>query len=100
MAGEAKSMTRSELEALIASKAWDDPKYKAELLANPKAVLQREVHAVDPSIHLPDAVKVHVHQESKSELHIVLPRDPHEGGSSHATHDHKHPQTVGALRIG
>jgi len=57
--------SRRDLEARIIANAWRDPKYKEALLKDPKAVLESELRKIDPTISLPDTLKV-----------LVLPRDP------------------------
>jgi hypothetical protein len=70
------ALTRRDLEARIIAKAWKDPNYKARLLSNAKAVLQNEISAVDPSLLLPPALQVQVHEEAPDVYHLVLPRNP------------------------
>jgi hypothetical protein len=69
-------LSRRDLEARIIAKAWRDPKYKKALVANPKAVLQQEIAAIDPSVALPTGLKVAVHEEAPNIYHLVLPRSP------------------------
>ncbi|MEI7606519.1 MAG: NHLP leader peptide family RiPP precursor [Rhodospirillaceae bacterium] len=71
-----KPLTRRELEALIIAKAWRNPAYKKRLSENPKAVLQEELKAIDPSIKLPDSLQVQVHEEDPDLFHLVVPRNP------------------------
>jgi hypothetical protein len=68
--------SRRAFEARIIAKAWKDPSYKQRLLANPKAALQQEVAAVDPSVVLPAELHVQVHEEAPNVYHLVLPRNP------------------------
>ena len=68
--------TRRGLEAEMIAKSWRDPVYKAQLQQDPKGVLQAEVHGIDPTIALPPDLNVHVHEETPSDFHIVLPRNP------------------------
>jgi hypothetical protein len=74
----AAPLTRRGLEARIIAKAWKDPKYKGRLLRDPKGVLQDELKAVAPSVTLPEALQVDVHEETPNQFHLVLPRNPHE----------------------
>ncbi|MGN6185605.1 MAG: NHLP leader peptide family RiPP precursor [Thermoanaerobaculia bacterium] len=71
-------MTRKDFEAHIVAKAWRDPKYKQRLLSDPKSVLAEELRAIDPSVQLPANLKVSVHEESPTQYHLVLPRNPNE----------------------
>jgi Nitrile hydratase, alpha chain len=70
------ALTRRDLEARIIAKAWKDPNYKQRLLTNPKAVLQHEIAAIDPSVSLPAGLQVQVHEEAPNVYHLVLPRNP------------------------
>jgi hypothetical protein len=71
-------MTRRELEARIIAKAWRDPAYMARLHKDPKGVLSEELKSIDPSIKLPDTLKVQVHEENADTFHLVLPRNPND----------------------
>ncbi|MEI7606520.1 MAG: NHLP leader peptide family RiPP precursor [Rhodospirillaceae bacterium] len=73
-----KPVTRRQLEAQIIAKAWRDPAYKERLVNDPKGVLQSELKAIDPSIKLPDTLKVQTHEENPDLFHLVLPRNPAE----------------------
>lgn len=63
--------SRREIEAHIITKAWKDEAYKQELLANPKAVLEREIDT-----KLDKKVSVKVLEENSNSLHFVLPMCP------------------------
>jgi len=71
-------MTRRDLEAYIVANAWRDPAYKNRLLKDPKGVLQEELLRVDATLELPDNLKIHVHEESETSYHLVIPRNPKE----------------------
>jgi hypothetical protein len=94
-------MTRRDLEAHIVANAWRDPAYRARLLKDPKGVVQEELHSVDSSINLPADLKVHVHEESQSSYHLVLPRNPKEISLSDVVGDDNlealAPQTIAVL---
>ncbi len=95
-------MTRRELEAQIIAKAWKDPKYKARLLKDPKGVLQEEIQAIDPTVELPAALKVHVHEEAPNAYHLVLPRNPKDISLGEVVGDDLEavaPQTIAVLLI-
>ena len=96
--------TRNELEGRIIAKAWRDPKYKARLIKDPKGVLAEELKAVDPSIDLPKDLKVDVHQETKDQYHLVLPRNPDDIRVSEVLHDGDleavAPQTIAVVVAG
>jgi len=97
--------TRKNLEALIIARAWKDSNYKERLLRDPKDVVQEEVHAIDPSIKLPDTLQVLVHEESPTVYHLVLPRNPSEVSPAEVVGDDlevvlEKPTIVRALRMG
>jgi hypothetical protein len=52
------------------AKAWRDPAFKAELIANPVAALKAE------GINVPDGVRVVVADNTDKPLHLVLPQMP------------------------
>jgi hypothetical protein len=70
MAGEAAQ--RRQAETKIISKALTDGKFKDELKANPRAVLEREL-----SVKLPGNLKINVVEEAPDSVYLVL---PHSGG--------------------
>src|SRR5437764_12611469 len=55
-------------------RAMKDDAFRQELLANPKAVLEREL-----GITLPQGVSVQVHEDTPTILHLVLPMKPPAG---------------------
>ena len=61
----------SEREARehLARRAAEDDEFRAYLMADPKGALQQEC-----GIAVPEDVVFHVHCESASEYHMVLPR--------------------------
>jgi hypothetical protein len=56
--------------AKIIAKAWRDPAFKAELIANPAAALKAE------GIDVPDGVTVTVVENTDKQFHLVLPPVP------------------------
>ena len=51
----------------VAAKALDDDAYRQRLLDDPAATLKQE------GLTVPDGVKVVVHQNTRQEVHLVLP---------------------------
>lgn len=51
-------------------KAWTDPDFKKKLIADPYNILKAEGLQVDPK------VKIHIHENTDSEIHYVLPSGP------------------------
>src|SRR5947209_7979081 len=72
MAAE-KVTTLNDIQVLIGTKAMKDETYRQELLRDPKAVLGKELRQIDPSITLPESLKVEVHEQSQNKLHLFLP---------------------------
>ena len=63
------SENNSEFAKIIA-KAWRDPAFKAELIANPAAALKAE------GIHVPAGMAVTVLENTDKQFHLVLPPVP------------------------
>ena len=61
-------VSRFDVERKLVDKASNDPAFRAALLADPKAVLEKEL-----GIPIPAAISVTVHEESRSSIHLVLP---------------------------
>ena len=60
--------TYAELRADVLEMAMKDQDFRARLLADPKAAVQEAT-----GLALPDSVTIHVHEESESVGHLVLP---------------------------
>jgi hypothetical protein len=60
----------SKTMAKVIAKAWTDPAYKKRLLKEPAKVVAAE------GIKIPKGTKVHIHENSKKAMHIVLPARP------------------------
>lgn len=71
-------MDRKEFEAKIIKKAWSDPKYKEELLKNPKAVIEKELQELQDGFKIPDELDIKVFEENPKSLCLVLPMNPQE----------------------
>ena len=56
--------------AKVIAKAWTDPDYKKSLLKNPAKVVAAE------GVKVPKGAKVHIHENSKKVVHLVLPQKP------------------------
>ncbi|MGH6671542.1 MAG: NHLP leader peptide family RiPP precursor [Xanthobacteraceae bacterium] len=96
-------VTRRDLEARIVAKAWRNSAYKQRLLADPKAVLQSEISAVDPGVTLPAGLQVQVHEEGPNTYHLVLPRNPKDIALSEVLPDDLEavaPQTIAVVVVG
>jgi len=64
--------------AKIIAKAWRDPAFKAELIANPAAALKAE------GIDVPDGMAVTVVENTEKLFHLVLPPVPTDALSDEA----------------
>ena len=68
---EQNNLTRSEIEAKIITKAWQDETFKQELLNKPEAVLSQEVgHSI------PEGVEIQILEETPGTIYMVLPMKP------------------------
>jgi len=63
--------TRFEFEQKLIHKAWEDEKFKQELLINPKAVFERE-----SGQEIPKHLEIQVIQETANNVYLVLPKNP------------------------
>ncbi len=55
----------------IVQKAWEDPQFKAQLLANPKSALKDAF-----GIELPEGMEVRALEETPSSYYLVIPPSP------------------------
>lgn len=60
--------TRSELDAMVTDRVAADPGFRAKLLEDPRAAVSELV-----GTPLPKLVAVTVHQESLTDIHLVIP---------------------------
>ena len=63
--------SEAEVKAHIAMKAAEDDEFRARLLADPRTALEEET-----GLRLPDDYRLHVHEESATDAHMVLPPKP------------------------
>jgi|GEM_PF-1858368 len=68
--------TRKDLEIHLITRALKDEGFKQELLANPKAVVEKEL-----GTKLPEDLEINVLEETEDTLYMVLPCNPYEGMS-------------------
>lgn len=66
--------TRKDLEVHLITRAFKDEEFRSELLANPKAVVEKEL-----GTKLPEEFKINVLEETETTLYMVLPSNPYEG---------------------
>jgi hypothetical protein len=55
----------------IITRAWNDAAFKRDLLSNPKDVIEASM-----GVTLPAEVRIYVHEDSDTDIHLVLPRSP------------------------
>jgi hypothetical protein len=95
--------TRKDLEAKIIAKAWRSPEYLHRLKRDARGVLQEELRDVDPRITLPESLQVHVHEESPTQYHLVIPRNPRDISLAEAVGEQNleavAPQTVAVVVV-
>ena len=63
--------SEAEVKAHIAMKAAEDDEFRARLVADPRAAFEAET-----GIRFPDSYRLHVHEESATDAHLVLPPKP------------------------
>jgi hypothetical protein len=68
--------TRKDLEIHLITRALKDESFRAELIANPKAVIEQEIGS-----KLPDELEITVLEETAEAIYMVLPCNPYEGVS-------------------
>ena len=61
-------ITREEFDAILAGRLDEDPEFRALLIADPRGVVAEII-----GLPLPDVVRVSVHEESPTDIHLVLP---------------------------
>jgi hypothetical protein len=65
--------TRKDLEAEIITKAWEDERFRQELLSNPKEAIAKTLGA-----KLAENLEIRVVQETPNNLYLVLPVKPND----------------------
>jgi hypothetical protein len=70
-------LSRKDVERFLAERASLDEEFRAELLANPKAIIAREFGLGE----MPQALVINVVEETPDEIYIVLPADPLQSGA-------------------
>ena len=66
--------TRKDLEIHLITRALKDEAFKQELLANPKAMVEKEL-----GTKLQEELEINVIEETETTLYMVLPSNPYEG---------------------
>ena len=63
--------SEAQVKAHIAMKAVEDDDFRARLIADPRAAVEEET-----GLRFPEGYRIHVHEESASDGHMVLPPKP------------------------
>jgi Nitrile hydratase, alpha chain len=71
MSEQKQGQSRAEFEADLIAKAWQDDKFKQQLINNPKAAFEEKIGK-----KAPDNLKVTVLEETPTQLYFVLPVKP------------------------
>jgi hypothetical protein len=66
--------TRKDLEIHLITRALKNEEFKQELIANPKALIEKELGA-----KLSEGLEIKVLEETENTLYLVLPCNPYEG---------------------
>jgi hypothetical protein len=66
-------LTRGQLQDLIARFALENPKYRAALIANPKAILERQLNTSLGSVTIKAVI------DTAYTVHVIVPFVPGEG---------------------
>ena len=63
--------SEAQVKAHIAMKAAEDDDFRARLVADPRAAVEQET-----GLRFPEGYRIHVHEESATDGHMVLPPKP------------------------
>jgi hypothetical protein len=66
--------TRADVDAMIRERLASDPAFRQQLIDDPRGAVSQLV-----GMDLPDVVTVTVHEESLTDIHIVLPSGAGQG---------------------
>ncbi|MDB9436312.1 NHLP leader peptide family RiPP precursor [Dolichospermum lemmermannii CS-548] len=66
--------TRKDLEIHLITRALKDESFRAELIANPKAIIEQEIGS-----KLPNELEITVLEQTEDTIYMVLPCNPYEG---------------------
>ena len=63
--------SETQVRAHVAMKAAEDDDFRSRLIADPRATVEEET-----GLRFPNDYRIHVHEESATEAHMVLPPRP------------------------
>ncbi len=61
-------MTTHEMQIRLQDRVGNDEEFRSRLQADPKAAIRDEL-----GVQIPEGFTIHVHEESASEAHLVIP---------------------------
>jgi len=67
---------RRQFESYLIRKAWKDPAFRKELVADPSGVFLRELKALDPNATLEGPIQIKIVEEAADQAYLVLPLNP------------------------
>ena len=70
----ADKLTRGEIQDLLTKFSTNNPKYRAALLKNPKAVLEGQLNT-----KLPESITIKAVEETPNTMYVVVPYVPQAG---------------------
>ena len=62
--------SKHDMRTHILTKAEEDSDFRTRLLADPKGTVEAEL-----GVTTPDALSFHIHEETATDLHLILPAD-------------------------
>ena len=69
--GKVDMGSEAQVRAHVAMKAAEDDDFRARLIADPRPTVEEET-----GLRFPNGYRIHVHEESATEAHMVLPPKP------------------------
>jgi hypothetical protein len=70
----APEVSRTLLEERLILRAWEDGEFRRALLQDPRAVVAGELAVMcGRSVKLPPQLQIHIHEETPSDVHFILP---------------------------
>mgnify|MGYP001320377014 CR=1 FL=1 len=70
-------MSLDSLKVQIIKKAWEDPAFKASLLADPKSAIQNAF-----GVEIPNGIEIKAVEETSSSYYLVIPPNPEDDGGT------------------
>ncbi|MBO2944018.1 NHLP leader peptide family RiPP precursor [Paenibacillus sp. F411] len=63
--------TEAIFQTQLIQKAWEDPSFKAKLLADPRSAIKEAL-----GVWIPDHIQVRTVEENSNEFYLVIPPNP------------------------